>query len=207
GEDAAKRGDNDAAIENFKLFADYERAGANTYRTLAELYERKGDRWAALYSTEHGLVHDKADKDLIERKDRYYYSVRPEEVQANWEKIQRWFDLEYCKSKAKWLIDHLAEDLELLDWASHLAELAQVGDPKNMAVRVLRARIARRRGEVDRAIELLEEVRAAKPEKFPSSDEEDAWYYACRLLGDLYLNAKPDQALLCLQEFRKHGKS
>jgi hypothetical protein len=207
GEDAAKRGDNEAAIENFRLFASYERAGANIYRTLAELYERKGEVWNALYSVEHGLVHDKADKELLERKDRYYYSIQADEVKANWEKVQRWFDLEYCKNKARWALDHMGEDLELLDWASHLAELAQVAEPHNLATRVLRARIARRRGDNDTSIALLEEVRAAKAEKFPTNDEEDAWYLANRLLGDLYLNVKPDQALLCLQEYRKHGKS
>ena len=29
------------------------------------------------------------------------------------------------------------------------------------------------------------------------------WYAAHRLLGDLYLDDKPDQAVLCYQEFRK----
>lgn len=207
GEDAAKRGDNAAAIENFRLFADYERAGANTYRTLAELHERNGEAWLALHATEHGLVHDKTDADLLARRDRYYYSVQPAEVKTHWEQIQKWFDVAYCKTKAKQLIDQHGEDLELLDWGSHLAELAQAAEPNSMVVKLLRARVERRRGENDRAIAILEEIRAAKPERFDSNEEEEAWYSACRMLGDLYLHTRPDQALLCLQDYRKFGKS
>jgi tetratricopeptide (TPR) repeat protein len=72
---------------------------------------------------------------------------------------------------------------------------------------VLRARILRRRGEVAQAIEMLEEVRANRPEKFPSTDEEEAWYLCNRLLGDLYLHEKPDVAVQCFQEYRKSPKS
>jgi tetratricopeptide (TPR) repeat protein len=207
GEDAAKRGDNAAALENFRLFAEYERAGINTYRTLAELYERHGDAWAALHATEQGLVYDAKDDDLLARKDRYYYSVTVEELQTRLDQVRKWFDTGYCKQKARWLLDNLGENLELLDWAEHLAGLAQTAEPGSLSVRVLRARMLRRRGENDQAIALLEEVRANKPEKFPSTEEEDAWYLSCRLLGDLYLNVKPDQAIVCFQEYRQHGKS
>jgi tetratricopeptide (TPR) repeat protein len=207
GEDAAKRGDNDAAIDSFKLFADYERAGISTYRTLAELFERKGDRWAALYATAHGLVHDKTDQDLLARRDRYYYSIMADEVQANWDKVALWFDISYCKDKARFLVDNASENLELLDWANHLAELVQAAEPKGMNARVLRARVLRRKGEIDKAIALHEEVRAMKPDHFASGEDEEAWFLNCRLLGDLYLNTKPDQALLCFQEYRQHGKS
>jgi hypothetical protein len=207
GEDAAKRGDNVAALECFKLFADYERAGINTYRTLAELYERAGQPWNALYAATTGLVYDSADQDLLDRKDRYYYSVTPEELQPNLERVHKWFDVAYCKQKAKWLLDNAGENLELLDWAEHLAALAQVAEPASYVVRLLRARLLRRRGENDKAAALLEEVRNNKPEKFPSGEEEEAWFLGCRLLGDLYLNTKPDQAIGCYQEYRKHGKS
>jgi tetratricopeptide (TPR) repeat protein len=207
GEDAAKRGDTAAAIDNFRLFAEYERAGINTYRTLAELYERQGDAWTALYATEQGLLYDARDEDLLTRKDRYCYSVMPQDLETRKEQVQKWFDVAYCKGKARWLLDHQGENLELLDWASHLADLAQVMEPAGLAARVLRARILRRRGEIDQAIALLEEVRGGKPEKFASDEDEEAWYLSCRLLGDLYLNVKPDQAILCFQEYRKHGKS
>jgi tetratricopeptide (TPR) repeat protein len=207
GDDASKRGDVDAALDCYRLFAEYERAGMQTYRTLADLYERKGDAWSALHATEQGLVYDSKDSDFLARKDRYYFSVAPEEVRQRREQIQTWFDRQYCLQKSRWLLDHLGENLELLDWASHLAELAQILDPASLAAKVLRARVLRRRGENDQAIVLLEEVRGNKPEKFATSEDEEAWFLSCRLLGDLYLNSKPDQAVACYQEYRKHGKS
>jgi tetratricopeptide (TPR) repeat protein len=206
-EDAAKRGDFDAAIENYRLFSDYERAGVETHRILADLHERKGDAWSALQAVERGLCYDKTDADLLQRKDRCYYSVKPEELKTYWEQVKRWFDVAYCKERARVLLEKHGDNLELLDWATHLSDLAQTAEPDSIASKVLRARLLRRRGEVEQTVALLEEVRAARPEKFATNDDEEAWYVANRLLGNEYLETKPDQALVCFQEFRKHGKS
>jgi hypothetical protein len=206
-DDAAKRGAIDEAIENYKLFGEYDRAGIETQRTLADLYERKGEPWMALASTERGLLYDAKDQNMLERKDRYYYSVYPSELKTRWDQVRKWFDVAYCKQKAEWLLRNQGDNLELLDWATHLAELAQTAEPGSLSTRVLRAKLLRRRGEIDRYIALLEEVRNNKPAKFASNEEEEAWYVACRLLGHEYLNNKPDQAILCYQEYRKHGKS
>jgi tetratricopeptide (TPR) repeat protein len=206
GEDALKRGDLDAAVENYHLYTEYERAGVETYRTLADLYEKKGESWSALYCTEQALLYN-SDDDLLKRKDRYYYSIKPEELEAKRESVQKWFDVAYCIQKAKWVLDKSQADLDVLDWASHLVELAQVMQPASQNVRVLRARILRRRGEQDKATALLEDVRTNRPEKFPSSEEEDAWYLACRLLGDIYLEDHPDKAVECFLEYRKSPKS
>ncbi|MFO0970021.1 MAG: tetratricopeptide repeat protein [Gemmataceae bacterium] len=46
-----------------------------------------------------------------------------------------------------------------------------------------------------------------KPEKFANNEEREAWYYAHRMLGELYLDEKPDQAVVCLQEFRNSDKA
>jgi tetratricopeptide (TPR) repeat protein len=105
------------------------------------------------------------------------------------------------------VLERASSDLDMLDWASHLAELAEAAQPGSLAVRVLRARLQRVRGEIDQAVAILELVRANKPEKFVNSEEEEAWYLTHRLLGELYLDDKPDQAVLCLQEFRKSPKS
>jgi tetratricopeptide (TPR) repeat protein len=131
----------------------------------------------------------------------------PDELQKRYEDVRKWFDVDYCVEKARWVLDRQGGELELLDWADHLVQLAQVARPESLTVRVLRARLLRRRGEIEEAVRLLEEVRANKPEKFPSSEEEEAWYLSCRLLGDLYLNEKPDVAVQCFQEFRKSPKS
>ena len=195
GEDAAKRGETAAAIENYRLFTEYERAGLNTYRTLADLYEKQGDVWSALYVNEQGLVYDSTDQDLLARKDRYYYSVMPQDLQTHLErsgpKVVRRGLLQ--AEARRWLIDHHGRRTwNCFDWAAHLADLAQVAEPGSLAVRVLRARLLRRRGENDQATALLEEVRGgSKPEKFASAEDEDAWYMSCRLLGDMYLHTKP----------------
>jgi tetratricopeptide (TPR) repeat protein len=200
-------GNLDAAIENYLLYAQYERAGVETYRALADLYERKHDAWSALHATEQGLVYTKSDEDLLRRKDSYYYSVTPEDLHARLEAVGKWFDVDYCLRKARWLLDKGGTDLDVLDWASHLLDLAQVARPGNITVRVLRARVRRLRGEVPEAIALLEEVRGNRPERFASGEEEDSWYLACRLLGEMYLEDRPELAVECLLEFRKSARS
>jgi tetratricopeptide (TPR) repeat protein len=204
---AREDGNLEAAIENYGLYTQYERAGVETYRHLADLNERKGDAWAALYATAQGLVYDGEDKDLLQRKDRYYYSVQPEELRERLETVAKWFDVDYCLRKARWLLDRHGSDLDLVDWASHLLELAQAARPGSITVRVLRARVRRLRGETAEAIAMLEEIRTNKPEKFASGEEEESWYLSCRLLGDLYLHEKPDLAVACLQEYRNSARS
>jgi tetratricopeptide (TPR) repeat protein len=204
---AMSQGNHDAAIEAYHYYTEYERSGVETYRALAELYERKGEVWPALRETERGLIYNSSDKDLLARKDRYYYSVMPEDLRARLETEGKAFDVEYCLRKASTLVDKHGSDLDLLDWAQHLAELAQVARPASPAAKVLQAQIRLRRGERPEAVALLEEVRSNKPEKFSSSEEEDAWYLSCKLLGTMYLDEKPELAVECLQAFKSSAKS
>src|SRR5262249_15910106 len=169
----------DLAIENYHLYTEYERCGLETLRTLADLYERKADPVSVLYAlrvTEQALLYDGKDKDLLQRKERYYYSVPPETLQARLDWSPSWFDADYCIKKAKGLLDHKNWDLDTLDWAQHLTELARVVRPPSQAVQVLLARALLRRGEKEKALPLLEEVHSPRPEKFASGDDEDAWY-------------------------------
>ncbi len=125
------------------------------------------------------------------------------------ESVKGGFDVAYCLRKARSLLDARATDLDLLDWAQHLAGLARIVEPENRSAKVLVARARLRRGEKDEGAALLEEVRTPKPEKFASGEDEEAWYQACRLLGDLYLYeyGRPDQAVECFTEYRKSVKS
>ena len=76
-------------------------------------------------------------------------------------------------------------------------------DAPEAVTRIVRLRY----GERDEAIALLEQVRTPKPEHFEGDDEE-GWYLACQLLGDLYLEAdRPDLAVPCFLGFRKSPKS
>jgi tetratricopeptide (TPR) repeat protein len=206
---AQARCDLDAAIENFHLYSDFERSGLETLRSLAALYEAKHDPMAALRITEQALLYDSKDKDFLARKDKYYYSVLPEELRAKLESVRSWFDVNYCVKKARELLNPKFTDLEYLEWASHLIELARIMKPDDMTIKVLYARTLLRRGEKSEAVTLLESVRTPKPEQFASGDDEEAWFLASRLLGELYLFdlGRPDLAVPCFTDFRRSARS
>ncbi|HEX5271515.1 MAG TPA: hypothetical protein VFW33_13555, partial [Gemmataceae bacterium] len=207
-EGAMAAGETDMAIENYRLFSESERSGVETLRTLAGLYEQKGDVLAALLTAERGLLYNSKDRDLLERKDRYYISVMPEWFRGHPERVPSGFDLAYCLNKSRSLLNLREIDLDTLDWAQHLADLAFAVKPESVTARVLLARAKLRRGEKEQAAQLLEDLRTHKPERF-ADDDEESWYAACRLLGDLYLNdlARADLALACYKEFRHSSKS
>jgi tetratricopeptide (TPR) repeat protein len=208
-DDAVARNDLAAAVENYQLYTEFERSGLETLRTLADLHERRGDPLAALRATEQALLYNGKDKDLLERKDRYYYSVLPDHLAARLETMRAGFDVDYCLRKARSLLAVQGGDLDLVDWAQHLLELARVLRPDSRAIKVLLARALLRRGEREEAVAVLEEVRTPKPETFANGEDEEAWLLSCQLLGSLYLNEldKPDLAVECLNAFRKSPKS
>jgi tetratricopeptide (TPR) repeat protein len=208
-ENAAAKNDTTAAIENYHLYTESAYSGLETLRTLADLYEREGDPLNALRMTDQALLYNGKDKDLLARKDRYYYSVMPDELRARLESVRSGFDTGYCLKKASSLLNLKNWEVEHLDWAQHLAELARVVQPQNLMAKVLVARCKLRRGEKQEAVALLEQTRSPKPEQFASSDDEEAWYLASRLLGEIYLYelSKPDLAIECLKDFRHSSKS
>ncbi len=207
GELALKRGQFDAALEAFKFYSQNESAGIETYRVLADLFEKKKEIWQALHCCEHALTYNAEDRDLLARKDRYYYSITPADLQPRLESVRKWFDPQYCRDKARWVLDKFNGDFELLDWASHLTELALVAQPGSHAARLLKARVCRLRGEIPEALVLLEEIRQHRPEKFANEEEKQAWYFGHRMLGDLYLDEKPGDAVACFTEFRQSDEA
>ena len=104
----------DVALEAYKFLSLHENAGIETWRTLANLFEKMAERaektgnheernkniWQALHCTEHAFTHKANDPDLLSRKDRYYYSIAPNDLKARLESVSKWFDAEYCKTKA-----------------------------------------------------------------------------------------------------------
>jgi tetratricopeptide (TPR) repeat protein len=206
---AREHGDLDAAIENYHLCTESERSGLETLRVLADLYERKGEVLGALRVTEQALVYNAKDKDLLDRKDRYYYSVLLDQLRTRLDAVRSFIDTDYCLRKARSLLDFKDGDLDLIDWAQHLADLVSVVKPESVAAKVLRARALRRKGEIDQAQALLENAYAPKPEKFASAADEEAWFMACRLLGEMYLYdlGKPDLAVGCFNDYRKSSRS
>jgi tetratricopeptide (TPR) repeat protein len=208
-DDAMARGDLDAAVENLHLFTEYERSGVETLRTLAEMHERRGDPLSALRVTDQALLYNAKDKDLLERKDRYYYSVMPADLTARLDSVRNGFDFDYCVRRTRTILDGRYEGMEWLDVAQHLIQLALIVRPTSAVAKFLFARVRLRYGERDEAIRLLEEVRGpALPERFETSDDEEAWYLASQLLGDLYLEiGRADLAVPCFHDFRKSSKS
>jgi tetratricopeptide (TPR) repeat protein len=208
GEDARSRDDTDAAIDSYQLFAESERSGLETLRILAELYEKHGDVFPALFTVEKALLYNSKDPDLLEKKDRYYYSVVPDDLKARKENCKG-FDVAYCLKKARSILDMKDVDLDMMDWAQHLIELVRVIQPESVTAKVLLARALRRRGEINQSQAILEELYSHKPEKFASTEDEDSWYLCCRLLGEAYLQelSRPDLAIACFTEFRKSSKS
>jgi tetratricopeptide (TPR) repeat protein len=207
GDDALARGDLDAAVENYQLYTESERSGLDTLRTLADLHERRGDPLSALRATDQALIYNSTDPDLLARKDRYYYSVMPEQLRARLEQVRTGFDFDYCLRKSRTILERYT-DLDWLDVAHHLTQLALVVHPSSLAAKVLLARVQLRLGERDQAVALLEGVHSPKPEKFASGEDEDAWFQCCQILGDLYLElGQPDRAVACLVDFRKSSKS
>ncbi len=106
------------------------------------------------------------------------------------------------------ILDGQTTDLEWLDVAHHLIQLALVVKPESLTLQVLLAKVLLRYGERDKALAVLEDVRVPKPEKFASGEDEDAWYQSCQLLSDLYMELnRADLAVACLIDFRQSSKS
>jgi hypothetical protein len=207
GERAYNAGQADDAIYYFSLFSESDSSGQDTVRLLAELYEKREDVPNALFYNERCLMYDGSNSLYLERKDRYYYSLMPEQYAEHAERLGKVFDLGYCVSKAKKLLEAKNSGPEQHDWALHLARLALAADAEHLQGLVLTARAHLRRGEAEDALPLLEQARAHK-EKRKSGDDEEAWHLSCRLLGDMYLQAgQPEKALPCLSDFRASAKS
>jgi len=205
---ALHRNDNHKALEFFHLFTEFERSGVETLRILATLHEEKGEALSALRAVEQALVFQADDKDLIARKDRYLYSVSLEELAANKEALAKGFDIAYCIKRAKTILDSKLDGPDWIDVARHLSSLAMILTPESIQARVLFSRAALRLGDRAEAKAYLEKVREPKPDRFNGSDEEDAWFTACQLLGDIYIEMEMyGEAVACYQDFKTSPKS
>lgn len=209
-ETAQSRGDLDAAIENYRLFLDSPSSGIETLRTLADLCQRKGDILSAVRFVDMALQYNGKDKDLLQRKDDYYYSIPLDQLRERLDRVRDGFDVYYCVKKAQTILDQPQfNTMEWLDVAYHLIELARIIQPDSLRVKLLHARaLLRVAGDRDKAIAELEEIRNPKPERFASGEDEDAWYVSSQMLGDLYMEiSRPDLAIPCFHDFRESHRS
>jgi tetratricopeptide (TPR) repeat protein len=180
-----------------------------TLRALIDLYEQTGDMIEGIRAVEKALVYNGKDKHLLEKKDRFYYSLSPADLDKDRDALGSTFDADYCQEKARWILDLKDGGGDLLDWADHLTALVLVVQPQSVAARVSRSRILRRRGKGAEAQKLLEEVHDRITRPFASSQDEDAWFLASRLLGEIYLyeTSQPELALARFSEYRKSPRS
>lgn len=196
------------ALKNWLFYAESQDAGLETQRQIAQVQEELGDPLAALVAVEKGLVYSPKDSDLLERKDRYYFSVLPEQLIPHLETVRGFFDMGHCLKTAKKVLDGQLPGEEWLEVAGHLIEIALLVEPKNLPLRVLAGRYALRMGDRDKALELLEGARADKPTSWISGVYEEAWDQCNQILGDLFLEVgRPKDAIEALVDFRKTSKS
>ena len=206
GDEAAAREDFDEAIYNFSLSTHDPASGVPTLKGLAEMYEKKKDVMNALRITEKALCHNGRDENLLQKKDSYYYSLEPDKLAITAKEddnVRKYFDVKYCVTKAKSLLDSRNSDLEVLEWAEHLMKLALVMQPKNLIALVQKSRVHLRRGERDEGLTILEDIRELKPS---GTEESDAWYFVHKQLGKLYLDElnRADLAIPCFLEYVNH---
>jgi tetratricopeptide (TPR) repeat protein len=212
---ADQRGDYETAINELRQYQeDRGPAALETYRKLAELHGKLAQTTGqnkevlnALLMTANGLAYNRTDADLLKKRDSFYYSLEPEQLRKAKDVVAKWFDVQYCVDKAMSVLNAKEDDIELLDWASHLASLAAIMQPDSNGVRLVEARVLLRKGERDAGLKVLEDIFYDKPKG--SGDEEDAWYTTAKLLGRLYLDelGKPENALQCFMKFKDYHKS
>lgn len=204
--DAVSRNDFESAAADQRLLIGSGPHELEQYRTLAEYYEKAGDPLNALVAVETARLYKSSDADLLTRKDKYYYSVTPERLAAVKDKVETLFDVDYCVAKANSVLQARDADLDLLDWADHLITLARIMKPQSLPAMLAQGRLMLRRGDRDNGLTRLEDVREAKPK---AGDDQEAWFTASRILGELYLNElnRPDLAVKCFMDYKEHPRS
>jgi len=204
---AEVHGDFDSAIGELRLYLEAGGTGElNIYRRIADLYGKSGDAMNALLMVETALTYNSSDRDLLEKKDSYYYSVTEEKLLAVKDKVASYFDSAYCVKKAMALLNATTDNVEMIDWATHLSKLATIMQPTGNGVRLVQARCLLRQGDRDGGLKILEDIRETQK---GSGDDEDAWYAATKILGQLYLEElnRPDLAVRAFLDYKEYSKS
>jgi hypothetical protein len=204
---AEARGDFDSAVTELRLFLEAGGGGElNVYRRLAELHAKAGDAMNALIMVETALTYNSTDADLINKKHSYYYSVTEEKLLSVKDKVASFFDVNYCVKKAMSLLNATTDDPEMISWATHLSKLASIMQPESNGVRLVQARCLLRQGDRDGGLSILEDIREAKK---GSGDDEEAWYAATKILGQIYLEElnRPDLAVHAFLAYKEYSKA
>lgn len=202
-------GDADSTIENYQHYCESPKAGLSTLEALKSLQEQKGDVLLAIRPVEAALTYHLDEKTQgwwSSEKARLYEAVTPDALQARLAQAQRYFDFAYCYRRARQLFDRNAP----LEAVVHYLDLAALGGERQLLnVNYLLGRTHNRAGHHADAAACFEQVRAHRPAKFADADQEEAYFTACRLLGDLYLDVlrQPEKAVACFLVYKDYVKS
>lgn len=205
---ALAREDRPTALALLRLYADALQAGADTQRLIADLCVQQGDIVGALIANARCLVYDAQRPDHLALRERCYYSLTPELVRHEWERLRSAFDVRYCQTRARELLDMPGSGPVQAAWAEKLARLALTAEPGNVSAQVLLGRSLLAQGQPDAGFAALSEAFHRGRGQTLSGESRDDWYLACRLLGDHYLSTgRLAEAIACLSEFRKSSRS
>ena len=196
------------AIRFWSLYSENPRSGLETLRRLAELHERQGDPPQALRAVEKALLYNAKDPDLLARRERYAWSLDLTHVEQNPEVYRGIIDTSFCTERSRKILDSGQADQEWLNLAEHLLGLGLLVRPDHLMTKLLLGRARSRQGDKIGAVKLWEEIRAAKPANWVEGESDDAWQRANQALGEAYLETgRPEEAIACLEDFRKSSRS
>ena len=186
---ALKENQIDVSLEAYKFYSQYEKAGGETAAPspnslnaapkAADAAGKQADYQDSLFMatncSEHAMSYSSftADEDL-RPQDRYMASITPRSSSGRWENVRLRFDVWGFSTAPAPVLGNPNADLETLDWASHLVNLAQAGWPNSVQVKHLRADPSPQGRP--RKPSPPSKTSARTSPKFANADEQEAWY-------------------------------
>lgn len=197
------------AIHYYQILADSRQSGVATQKILKELYERVEDLVLAIKPVETALQYGLSDQQRrfwAGEKARLYSSITAEQVTAKLAQVEKFFDFGYCFRRAKRLFEEQKPPEDVI----RFLDLAALGGTAYLLhVNYLLGRSYYRQGKVQDAVLCLEQVINNRPSKFIDDEQQEAYFTACRLLGDIYLDElnQPEKAVDCYSIYKDYSKS
>jgi tetratricopeptide (TPR) repeat protein len=208
GEKAYREARLEEAVENLVLCIENPNCAADTLRLIADCYEKQGDVLNTLWYNEQCLLYDAKNPTDLERRNRVYYSLIPDDVRTHADKLEKIIDQTYLATKTRELLELRNATAEQYEWARHLAEVLLAIAPERITGWVLLGRAQLRLGNSANALEVLEKAYQLGKSKKQSGEDLEDWYLACRILGDYYLQQERfAEALASFSDYRQSTKS
>lgn len=205
---ALASGESGLAIANLEAYSASPSSGLATLETLWNLYAKVGDLVSAVRPIEAALIYElpASERSVWQaRKRELYGKLRAQDVLPRWSEVGRNFDFHYCYQCARecWEAADIEATMRWLDLA------ALGGGSFLRGVNLLLGRVHYRGGRSADAAACWTAAMDKRPKKWHDSAEEEAYFQACRLLGDLYLDelGEPAKAAECYRQYQGYVKS